>query len=308
MITKPVKLNTTTEVYPVDIGMWKRYSEFVNLEQQDLQKSNLITIPCKNGNGSLKFIMSKYLYELNETVSDLTKQISIEDTETVLEDEVYYTAKIEGAKTTRKRTSELHNGAPIDKNSEYSERMTRNGFDAVKLLNLYGNRIDEDNLVKIWKVLTDGCCDNLSVQGEKYRIDDVYVGTFIPPSAEAVPALMKEWINFYNSPSYDTIPFIKTSILHFAFETIHPFCDGNGRMGRLLMNNYLIRQGIESARAVSFSMQIDKTRNHYDAAFDDAENSVNDITPFLHYMLDTMVDAYQTALAIQHNKAQQPKI
>ncbi len=70
------------------------------------------------------------------------------------------------------------------------------------------------------------------------------------------------------------------------------------------MNNYLISRGIDSAKAVSFSMQIDATHNHYDVAFDDAENRLNDITPFLHYMLDTMADAYQTALAVQKTTEQ----
>ena len=289
----------TDILFPVDIGQWVRYSEFTNREQQDLQRENLTELPIANGQGRLRFVYSKYLAELNKALTSLAEKVQIEDTETVLEDEVYYTAKIEGSKTTRKRTAELHAGSPIDKNHEYSERMTKNGFDAVKLLNLYGNRIDEEKLIKVWRVLTDGCCDNSQIRGEKYRSGDVEVGSFTPPTAAKVPELMREWIQFYSSSELNEFPFIKAAILHVAFETIHPFCDGNGRTGRLLMNNYLIGQGIDSARAVSFSMQIDKTRGHYDVAFVDSENTENDVTPFLTYMLDAMVESYGTALTVQ---------
>lgn len=76
--------------------------------------------------------------------------------------------------------------------------------------------------------------------------------------------------------------------------------DGNGRLGRLLMNNYLISQNIESCRAVSFSMYIDKNRGLYDNAFVQSENEYSDCTPFLEYMLDTMAQAYSACKELQN--------
>lgn len=175
--------------------------------------------------------------------------------------------------------------------------MIKGNFEAVKLLNLYGNKITKDKLIKVWQVLTKDCKDNTELQGNEYRIDEVTVtgSSFVAVPCSELDTAMEEFISFYNSRLLDNHPFLKASIIHYAFETIHPFCDGNGRLGRLLINNYLIRQGIESAKAVSFSMEIDKSRGLYDYAFIAAENIHGDCTPFLEYMLERMANAYYTA-------------
>lgn len=295
-------------LYPINIGQWRKYSDYVNEEQKELQLSSLFALNVDNDFGPLRMIYSKYIHELNETVTRIASEIHITDTDVVLEDEIYHTAKIEGAKTTRIRTSELHNGSPIDQEDAYSERMVKNGFDAVKLLNLYGNRLNRKIIHAVWDTLTDGCRDNQNIQGSEFRIAPVYVGTHEGAKFEKIPHLMDKWLTFYNNDELNDFPFIKAAILHFAFESIHPFCDGNGRLGRLLMNNYLIGQGIETARAVSFSKHIDATRAQYDAALSDGENTQNDITPFIGYMLDTMADAFYSAKRIQeHNTDPEPE-
>ena len=130
----------------------------------------------------------------------------------------------------------------------------------------------------------DGVCQNEEIKGTKYRNGDIQVGFYEGPSFELVEDLMKKWIIFYNSEKYDNYPFIKAALLHYSFETIHPFCDGNGRTGRMLMNHYLITHGYEQVKGISFSHTIDKNRVMYDASFSLAENEWNDCTPFLEYM------------------------
>ena len=240
--------------------------------------------------------------KIHQYLESVSGDIQLCDTDVSLEDEVFHTSKIEGAKTTRIRTSEIHNGAPLDKDNEFSERMVKNGFRAVKLLNLYGNVLDEQKMLTIWNTLVDGVCENESIRGEKYRIGDVHVGSYTPPVAETLPELMEKFLQFYNGNIFNNYPFLKAAIIHYLFETIHPFCDGNGRMGRLLMNNYLISMGIESAKAVSFSMMIDQNRGRYDASFVDSENEHNDCTPFLEYMLSVMGSAYERALLLQQTQ------
>ena len=286
-------------VYPTNIGSWVSYEVYSNVEQVQEQKESLIDTGLYNGLGEIRFIYTKQMKELHDFLDNSYPNIRIENTETVLEDEIYYTSKIEGAKTTRVRTSELHNGAEIKKDDVFSERMVKNGFDAVKLLNIYDGYLDEQDLRHIWLVLTDGCRENESIMGDLYRSGDVFAGDFEAASYKDVPELMQKWFAFYKSEICDEMPFIKASLLHYAFETIHPFCDGNGRLGRLLINNYLIDRNIESARAVSFSMQIDKTRSLYDASFTKSENKMNDCTPFIEYFLETMSSSYVAALEAQ---------
>ena len=294
-------MNTIPE--PIDIGAWRSYQSYTNKDQIALQRENLYYTGLHNGLGDICFIFTTEMAELNQKIQEMSRLIRIEDTTTAVEDEIFYTTKIEGAKTTRKRTSEIHNGAKLDKNNEYSERMVKNGFAATKLLNLYDGKLTEDVLLKTWAILTDKVLDNEDIKGNNqylYRTGDVLVGSHEGPSYKNVNSLMSQWIAFYNSDDMNDFPFIKASLLHYAFETIHPFCDGNGRMGRLLINNYLIKNGIESAKAVSFSMQIDARREHYDAAFVDAENLYNDCTPFLQYMLEIMYTTYESVLEKYH--------
>lgn len=118
-------------------------------------------LPICNGSGKLQFIYSKYIYKCNEYLEQISKRVPIVDTEIVLETEVYYTSKIEGSKTTRIRTTEIHNGSAIREDEVYSECMVRNCFDAVKLLKLYGVELTEKKLVHVWNTLTKDCCDKI---------------------------------------------------------------------------------------------------------------------------------------------------
>lgn len=67
-------------------------------------------------------------------------------------------------------------------------------------------------------------------------------------------------------------------------------------MGRLLVNNYLIRRGFDKFRAVSVSMAIDRTRGMYDAVFVRSENIYSDCTPFVSYMLETFAGEVEAVL------------
>ena len=81
----------------------------------------------------------------------------------------------------------------------------------------------------------------------KYRTTQNYIGTndsahsitFIPPKPNDVPILMNNLIDYINDPKDKYRPLVRTAIVHAQFETIHPFMDGNGRVGRMLILMYL---------------------------------------------------------------------
>lgn len=83
-----------------------------------------------------------------------------------------------------------------------------------------------------------------------YRTEQNYIGrndpshsiTFIPPRPEDVPSLMNNLIEYINNPKDNFRPLVRTAIVHAQFETIHPFMDGNGRVGRILIPMYLFSQ------------------------------------------------------------------
>ena len=91
-------------------------------------------------------------------------------------------------------------------------------------------------------------------RGEKknpgqYRTIQVHIGrpgstpetaTYIPPDSVHVPALLENWEKFLRRT--DLNPLIQAAVMHAQFEMIHPFCDGNGRMGRLLITLLLVEK------------------------------------------------------------------
>ncbi len=67
---------------------------------------------------------------------------------------------------------------------------------------------------------------------------------FVPPPADVVPACLADLERFLNDEAEATPPLLKAALAHVQFETIHPFLDGNGRLGRLLIVLRLVADGV----------------------------------------------------------------
>lgn len=298
-LMKTIPTAKPKDILFIDCG-WFNYSSLRwDNETKVKQVNNLYyTELCEPNNGIEHcFLPTRLLKRLEEQVENLYSKLRTVDTKVDVCGEVYFTSKIEGANTTIARTQQIHDGAEINPDNSFSEYMVLGGFNATKLLNLYSNRVSSEILREVWEVLTYGCCANLDIDGKLYRNGDVGVGNHMGLNPILIEEAMNIWIEFYNSDKLKNHPFIKAALLHYAFEFIHPYCDGNGRMGRLLMNNFLIKEGYEKIKAVSFSREIDKYRSEYDVAFKESENAYNDCTPFLEYMLLRMVEAFEHCLS-----------
>ncbi len=99
---------------------------------------------------------------------------------------------------------------------------------------------------EIHKTLMEGKVRKPELIGN-YRKTQNYIGrndstheiTFVPPSPEEVPKLMDNLISYINAPTDSYRALVRIAIIHAQFETIHPFLDGNGRVGRMLIPLYL---------------------------------------------------------------------
>lgn len=271
---------------------WRNYDSPLHPELLEKQRESLIDTGIKIGQDeTLKFIYLSDIADYEDIINETYNKIRVSDYKMSVCNEVFYTMKIEGAKTTLARTYEIHNGSPVQNCNKESEQMVLNGFKATKYLNLIPGNITKEKIFKLWKILVDGVCHNIHVQGSMWRNGDVWVGEHKGVEPEIIDACIDSLVSFCNSSIFGSHPLLKALLLHYAFEFIHPFCDGNGRAGRMLMNNYLINNGYENMKAVSVTKEIDRTRKQYDVAFVSSENRYADCTPFLLYGLEVIYAA-----------------
>ena len=279
--------------------IWVPYSKippaFKNVKRQQINSLHYTDIKLDNydemGTLSFCFVPLEELLRYENSCKSLYDAIKIVDAETVICNEIYYTTKIEGAHTTRKRTQEIHNGAKLNETNYTSEKMVQNGFNATKYLNVIGNKVNKSNIRTIWEILVEDVCDNADIKGTLYRNGDVEIGNVYGLAPEQLEGAMDSWFSYYNSETDNDMPFLKAALLHYSFERIHPFCDGNGRMGRLLSSNFLINIGYDKIKAVSFSMAIGTHSDGYYESMNQSGNNYFDCTPFLQYMMEREVNA-----------------
>ena len=69
-------------------------------------------------------------------------------------------------------------------------------------------------------------------------------GVFVPPTYNLVAELLSDIEQFLHNDTANVPDLIKIALAHYRFETVHPFLDGNGRIGRLMITLYLVSRGI----------------------------------------------------------------
>ena len=90
----------------------------------------------------------------------------------------------------------------------------------------------------------------------------IHEASYVPPPPDLLPALLEEWERFANADS-QLPPLIHCAIMHAHFELIHPFLDGNGRIGRLLMSLFLIARHELSQPLLFLSAFFESHRTQY---------------------------------------------
>lgn len=108
---------------------------------------------------------------------------------------------------------------------------------------------------------------------------------FIPPSHALIPELMSDLEQFLHNEEIYVPNLIRIAIAHYQFETIHPFLDGNGRIGRLLITLFLVNAGILDRPLLYLSMYFEKNRGlYYDKL--SAVRTANDMQRWISYFLE----------------------
>lgn len=166
---------------------------------------------------------------------------------------------------------------------------TRQGLSQIKT-----SGITSELLKELHEILMTGVRGGEKNPGE-YRPDQRAIGSrnprearFVPPAPHRVPYEMDALISYIQGePEFD--PLIDISWIHYQFETIHPFTDGNGRMGRLLITLLMDEYGLLPNPFLYLSSYFNQHRDEYvDKLFD--VNSKGEWEEWLTFFLDGVID------------------
>ncbi len=276
----------------------KRGSETSKLELN--QRIENLTNTGIVGMNNTTFVYSK-LPEILSLIDNINKDISLIKELDITRDTIminsYYSATIEGAKTTVNNVKRNFNN-PKSKD----EKMVVQSFKG--LAYALDNGLDKYNVDMIWNLIVEDNCENLNIKGDPYRTGEVFVTDglkyFEPPDYRLVEGLMEQLFKFKES-NFNSL--LKSIILHYYLVYIHPFCDGNGRFSRILMETVWYQSEYKDLVKVNISKEIyDNKKDYYkylsrtDETFIMHDKLYQDITPFIYYMLYSINKAINTQI------------
>ena len=210
-------------------------------------------------------------------------------------------SRIEGTKTTIEDDLSDLQDVSLEKRDDWEEVQNY-----VKATNFSIERINEgfpicNRLFKeIHKILLAGVRGEKKTPGE-FRISQNWIGGTMPSTAVYVPPLVEDLNNcltdlelFINNEKIDTPELIKIAIIHYQFESIHPFLDGNGRIGRLLIPLYLQSKKYLDNPCLYISFFFEKNRDLYYQKLNNVRTN-NDIIGWIKFFLEGIIETAKIA-------------
>lgn len=227
--------------------------------------------------------------------------------------EATQSSKIEGTQTKMEEAIMNEEDVPLDRRDDWAEV-----HNYINAMNEAVAQLDQlpfsSRLIRlVHKALMQGVRGENKTPGE-YRHSQNWIGgssindaVFVPPVHTEIPELIGDIENFVHNEDLCIPDLLKIALIHYQFETIHPFLDGNGRTGRLLITLYLVSKGLLKRPIFYLSDYLERHRNTYYQCIMRARTE-NDITSWMKFFLrgviltaENGVSTFSDILAVERN-------
>lgn len=248
-------------------GVWRQRYEYKSFEPIPVNQEWIWEDPTIN---TLLEQANRALGELNAfslIVPDIDLFIEMH-----VAKEAQTSSRIEGTRTGMDEALMSEEQILPEKRNDWRE--VRNYIDAVNeaIQELASLPLSNRLLKQTHSVLMQGVRGEHKQPGE-FRVSQNWIGgsglvdaVFIPPHPDGVQDLMGDLEKFLNNEAVALPHLVRLALAHYQFETIHPFLDGNGRIGRLLIPLYLVSKGILAKPSLYLSDFFERNRaSYYDA-------------------------------------------